>query len=91
MPTALRRCGYRTFSLYPAMGAFMSARSYQTSAGMETFLDRSQLGTRESELDRFYYDAAVKIIAREHAKGPTFTFIYLAANHFPWDLRGRPS
>ncbi len=85
LPTALRRCGYRTFSLYPAMGAFMSARSYQTSAGVQTFLDRGQMGTSETELDRFYFDAAAKMIGREHAKGPMFVFVYLAANHFPWD------
>ena len=31
LPTALRRCGYRTFSIYPALGAFMSAKSFQTT------------------------------------------------------------
>ncbi len=85
LPTALRRCGYRTFSLYPAMGAFMSARSYHISAGVQTFLDRNQMGTNETEFDRFYFDAAAKMIGREHAKGPMFVFVYLAANHFPWD------
>src|SRR5947209_6282989 len=29
LPLALRRCGYNTLSLYPAYGAFMSARSFQ--------------------------------------------------------------
>src|SRR3984957_11581510 len=29
LPLALRRCGYDTMSLYPAFGAFMSARSFQ--------------------------------------------------------------
>src|SRR5690349_17370223 len=28
LPAALQRCGYRTFSLYPALGAFMSARNF---------------------------------------------------------------
>src|SRR5207248_6709485 len=37
LPTALRRCGYRTFSIYPALGAFMSARNFQTTTGMEKF------------------------------------------------------
>jgi hypothetical protein len=85
LPTALKRCGYRTFSLYPAMGAFMSARSYHTSTGVQTFLDRAQMGTNETEFDRFYFDAAAKMIAREHAKAPMFVYVYLAANHFPWD------
>src|SRR4029077_11673994 len=34
LPAALRRCGYRTFSLYPALGAFMSAKSFQTTTGV---------------------------------------------------------
>ncbi len=33
LPTALQRCGYRTVSLYPALGAFMSARSFQATTG----------------------------------------------------------
>ena len=37
LPNALRRCGYQTFSLYPSLGAFMSARSFQTTTGMQQF------------------------------------------------------
>lgn len=33
LPQALQRCGYRTFSLYPTYGNFLSARNFQTSAG----------------------------------------------------------
>src|SRR5204863_6068797 len=29
LPHALRQCGYRTFSLYPSLGAFLGARSFQ--------------------------------------------------------------
>ena len=36
LPTALRRCGYRTFSIYPASGAFMSAKAFQTTTGVQT-------------------------------------------------------
>ena len=39
LPHALRRCGYRTFTLYPARDAFMSARSFQTTVGIEQFYD----------------------------------------------------
>ena len=39
LPMALRRCGYHTVSLYPAAGAFMSAHNFQTTTGMERFLD----------------------------------------------------
>src|SRR3984957_1226115 len=37
LPLALRRCGYETISLYPAFGAFMSARSFQTTTGIQHF------------------------------------------------------
>jgi hypothetical protein len=90
LPAALRRCGYRTFSIYPAMGAFMSARNFQTTTGMEKFLDQGALGTKRIEPDGFYYDAAMGMIERERDKGPMFLFVYLAANHYPWSYRWRP-
>ncbi|HTP92087.1 MAG TPA: sulfatase-like hydrolase/transferase [Xanthobacteraceae bacterium] len=90
LPAALRRCGYRTFSLYPALGAFMSARSYQTTTGVQHFFDQHDLGTSDIEPDSFFFDAAAKMIGKEHARSPMFVFVYLAANHFPWDFRYRP-
>jgi hypothetical protein len=90
LPNALRRCGYQTFSLYPAFGAFMSAKSYQTTTGVQSFYDQTEMGTNRVEPDRFYYDAAAKMIERQRSKGPMFVFVYLAANHFPWDYRWRP-
>jgi hypothetical protein len=90
LPAALRRCGYRTFSLYPALGAFMSARSYQTTTGVQHFYDQHDLGTKEIEPDSFFFDAAAKMIGKEHERSPMFVFVYLAANHFPWDFRYRP-
>jgi hypothetical protein len=90
LPTALRRCGYRTFSIYPALGAFMSARNFQTTTGVQEFLDQGALGTNRIEPDRFYYDAALRMIERERDKGPMFLFVYLAQNHFPWNHRWRP-
>ena len=38
LPHMLQRCGYRTFTLYPARGAFMSARSFQTTTGVAAVL-----------------------------------------------------
>ena len=90
LPSALRRCGYGTFSLYPALGAFMSARSFQATTGVQRFYDQHDLGARELEPDSFFFDAAAKMIDREHAHGPMFVFVYLAANHFPWNFRYRP-
>ncbi len=48
LPAALRHCGYRTFSLYPALGAFMSARSFQTTTGVQHFYDQHDLGARKT-------------------------------------------
>jgi Sulfatase len=90
LPTALRRCGYRTLSIYPALGAFMSARSFQSSTGVQSFYDQKSLGTNHPEPDQFYYDAARRMIERDHAKGPLFIFVYLAQNHYPWNYRWRP-
>ncbi len=90
LPTALRRCGYRTFSIYPAPGAFMSARAFQATTGVQEFLDQEALGTSRIEPDEFYYNAALRMIERERAKGPMFLFVYLAENHYPWDYRWRP-
>ena len=90
LPAALRHCGYRTFSLYPALGAFMSARSFQTTTGVQHFFDQHDLGTKEIEPDSFFFDAAARMIGEEHARSPMFVFVYLAANHFPWDDRYRP-
>jgi hypothetical protein len=90
LPTVLRRCGYQTLSIYPALGAFMSARSYQTGAGMQNFLDQKSLGTSRVEPDRFYYDAARRMIEQQRAKGPMFLYVYLAQNHYPWNYRWRP-
>jgi hypothetical protein len=90
LPQALQHCGYQTFSLYPAFGAFMSAKNYQATTGVQRFVDEAGLGTDRPEPDQFYYDAAAKMIEQGRAKGPVFMFVYLAANHFPWDYRWRP-
>lgn len=90
LPRSLRRCGYKTFSLYPFYGAFLGSRAFQTAAGIDGYLDMHDLGTSSFEADNFYFDQAIKIIAREHSKGPLFLYVYNVANHFPWDTRFRP-
>jgi hypothetical protein len=90
LPHSLRHCGYKTFSLYPFHGAFLSARSFQTTAGIENFLDMKQLGTNTIEGDSFYFDAAARVIERERKSGPLFVLAYTAINHFPWTYRYRP-
>ena len=90
LPAALQHCGYRTFSLYPALGAFMSARNFQATTGVQRFYDQHDLGARDLEPDGFFFNAAADMIAEHRAHGPMFVFVYLAANHFPWDHRYRP-
>ncbi|MCA1458505.1 sulfatase-like hydrolase/transferase [Bradyrhizobium sp. BRP22] len=90
LPLALRRCGYNTLSLYPAFGAFMSARSFQATTGIQRFYDARDLGARDVEPDRFFYDKALRLMAEQPPGAPLFTFVYLAANHFPWQTPLRP-
>ena len=90
LPHSLSRCGYKTFSLYPFYGAFLGSRAFQMTAGIARYLDMRDLGTRDFEADRFYFDEAVKIIERERGSGPLFLYVYTVANHPPWDTRLRP-
>jgi hypothetical protein len=90
LPLALRRCGYSTTSLYPAHGAFMSARSFHTTTGIENFYDARNLGAKGIEPDRFFYGKALDLLSGEAPTPPQFIFVYLAANHFPWEKRFRP-
>ena len=90
LPHALRKCGYKTYSLYSWFGAFVGARRFQTSTGIEHFLDAGQLRTGPADTDSFYFDHAARVIAHDRGNGPVFVFVYLAANHFPWGYRYRP-
>jgi hypothetical protein len=90
LPLALRRCGYETVSLYPAFGAFMSARSFQMTTGIQHFYDAHDLGAKDVEPDSFFYDKALDLMSQQAPATPLFMFVYLAANHFPWETRFRP-
>ncbi|WFU18366.1 sulfatase-like hydrolase/transferase [Bradyrhizobium sp. CB3481] len=92
LPQALQRCGYKTVSLYPTYGDFLSARAFQKGTGVERFIDMAEMGVNEDmQPDSFYYDQALKTFAREQAsQSPVFMFVYLTANHFPWTDVYRP-
>lgn len=90
LPNVLRDCGYRTHTLFPALGAFMNSRSFQTNVGVQKFSDQSDLGANELEPDKFFYDKALGMLESERGKGPSFFYIYLVANHWPWYVRWRP-
>ncbi len=85
LPAALQRCGYRTYTLYPAYGAFLSEKSFEATAGVQFFFDRDDLNATGVEPDSFFYDAAVKLFRQQHTGGPMFVYVYLEANHLPWD------
>ena len=94
LPHALQRCGYKTVSLYPTYGDFLSARAFQKGTGVEQFIDMAGMGVNEDmQPDKFYFDQALKVFAREQPQqSPVFMFVYLTANHFPWmeRLSARP-
>src|SRR5438552_14687701 len=90
LPLALRRCGYDTISLYPAFGAFMSARAFQLTTGIQHFYDAHDLGAKDVEPDSFCYDKALSPMSPQTPNTPVFMFVYLAANHFPLETRFRP-
>lgn len=90
LPQALRRCGYKTVSLYPAYGAFLSARRFQKSAGVERMIDSKEMGAGDVEPDHFYYEKALRLIEKEGKDQPLFVFVYTVANHFPWTTTFRP-
>jgi phosphoglycerol transferase MdoB-like AlkP superfamily enzyme len=86
LPQALQRCGYKTVSLYPTYGDFLSARAFQKGTGVGEFIDMADMGVNEDmQPDKFYFDQALKVFARElPQQSPVFMFVYLTANHFPW-------
>ncbi len=91
LPRALRRCGYQTISLYPAYGAFLGARRFQHTTGVEHFIDLQDMrGAQFVEPDRFYYDQALRVLQKQDGK-PKFVFVYTMANHFPWHERYLPA
>src|SRR6266849_1924914 len=69
LPLALQRCGYKTFTLYPAAGAFLSARSFHITTGIQRFVDAHDMASIGVEPDRFYYDKAARMIERERGNG----------------------
>src|SRR6185436_1861735 len=60
--------------------------------GVGGFIDAADMkAADEQQPDTFYFDQALRLIERERQAGaPLFTFVYLAANHFPWTTTFRP-
>ena len=90
LPHSLRRCGYKTFTLYPAYGAFLGARSFQSSVGIDRMLDSHDMKSGSPQADKFYYEQTLRLFNQERGTQPLFLFTYLAANHFPWNKTFQP-
>jgi Sulfatase len=90
LPRGLDQCGYHTLSLYPFYGSFLGSRAFQKATGISRYLDMRDLHTSDFETDSFYFDKAIDVIEQERGDGPLFLYVYLVANHFPWDKQLRP-
>jgi len=84
LPRALHRCDYKTISLYPAYGAFLSAKKFQETTGVGRFVDSAEMKAGDFEPDRFYFNKALKMIESEQGDQPLFIMVYTMFNHFPW-------
>ncbi len=84
LPRALHRCGYKTVSLYPAYGAFLSAKKFQETTGVGRFVDSAEMKAKDFAPDSFYFDKALKMIESEQGDQPLFIMVYTMFNHFPW-------
>ena len=82
LPQTLRKCGYKTFTLYPMYGAFLSARHFQAAQASRPSCDSEALGARFLDPDAFYFDKAADTIARERGKDPLFLLVYTAQTTF---------
>ncbi len=86
LPRTLRRCGYKTFTLYPARGAFMSARSFQNTTGIQQFRDSKDMGAKGVEPDSYFYDQAAQVIARERNERTAVHLLLSCRQSFPLGL-----
>jgi hypothetical protein len=84
LPRALHRCGYKTITLYPAYGAFLSAKKFQQTAGVGRFVDSAEMNAKDFAPDSFYFDQALRMIESEQGNQPLFIMVYTMFNHFPW-------
>ena len=87
LPHALARCGYNTYTLYPAMGDFLELAAVSDRCRRQEFHRPAGMGAEVEVLpDSFFDDKTVGLIARDGKAGPMFILTYLTANHFPWTI-----
>ncbi len=84
-----RRCAVaaiRPSTLYPASGAFLARKRFQTTSRHRP-LDRPEGDDARSDVepDRFYFDQArARCCSASAADKPMFMFVYTGGQSFPW-------
>jgi len=76
IPELMARCGYRTVAILPMRHSFVNEGPFLESIGFETVLDYEAIGAnRYIHRDKFYFDAAEKIIAEHRRSDPRPLFL----------------
>ena len=91
LPLALRRCGYTTTLALSGLRRVHERAQLPDLHRHAALLDARDLGAKGIEPDSFFYDKALKLIAEQPVNTPLFIFVYLAANHFPWETNSVPT
>ncbi len=93
LPALFAKCGYRTVSQLALNYSFVNEGPFLNSIGFEDVFDRDAIGAADYHLrDKFYFDAAEKIIA-EHRKNdgrPLFMVMQTMFPHSPYEERLEP-
>ena len=82
LPQALQNCGYKTISLYPTYGDFLSARAFHKAAGVEQFIDMAGMGVVRTYGRQVLLDHALKVFERERSSNAGLSCSSITANHF---------
>lgn len=76
IPELMARCGYRTVAILPMRHSFVNEGPFLESIGFETVLDYEAIGAnRYIHRDKFYFDAAEKVIAEHRRTDPRPLFL----------------
>ncbi len=90
LPHALRRCGYKTFSLYPGWASSSAPATSRPRPASSISSTRKRLRHARRRARQFLLRPGARLIERERGTAPLFLFVYTMANHFPWNHRFRP-
>lgn len=87
IPELMARCGYRTVAILPMKHSFVNEGPFLESIGFESVFDYEAIGANQYiHRDKFYFDAAEKVIA-EHRRTdsrPLFLAMQTMFAHSPY-------